>query len=62
VAHLGAGRSIIFSDTKNDANELAAQLAETVGARALHGDIAQAQREVVLKAFKVLLFSVLCRL
>ena len=26
---------------------------ETVGARALHGDIAQAQREVVLKAFKV---------
>jgi ATP-dependent RNA helicase DDX21 len=53
-----AGRTIVFSETKNDANELAAQLAET-SARALHGDIAQAQREVVLRGFKGGKFTVL---
>lgn len=54
-----AGRTIVFSETKNDANELAAQLAETTSARALHGDIAQAQREVVLRGFKGGKFTVL---
>jgi hypothetical protein len=38
------GRTIIFTETKNDASELAG-LMPTVS-RALHGDIAQAQREV----------------
>lgn len=40
------GRTIIFSETKNDANELAGALSEVNGARALHGDIPQSQREV----------------
>ncbi|CAG9461206.1 unnamed protein product [Pedinophyceae sp. YPF-701] len=53
------GRTIVFTDTKNDANDLAQQLSETVGARALHGDIAQAQREATLKGFKSGVFSVL---
>lgn len=37
------GRTIIFTETKESASELAGLL---TGARALHGDIAQAQREV----------------
>lgn len=40
------GRTIIFTETKNDANELAGTLSEINGARALHGDIPQGQREV----------------
>lgn len=40
------GRTIIFTETKNDANELAGALSEMIGARALHGDIPQSQREV----------------
>lgn len=36
---------IVFTETKNDAGELSGAL-ESGTARALHGDIAQAQREV----------------
>ena len=39
------GRTIVFTDTKKDANELASSL-ESLGAKALHGDIPQNQREV----------------
>lgn len=39
------GRVIVFTETKNDAGELSGAL-ESGTARALHGDIAQAQREV----------------
>ena len=53
------GRTIVFTDTKNDANDLAASLAETTGARALHGDIPQSQREVTLAGFRDGRFSVL---
>lgn len=35
------GRTIIFCDTKRDANDLTVALAESVGTRALHGDIPQ---------------------
>lgn len=35
------GRSIIFTETKRDANELTNLLSEGSGARALHGDIPQ---------------------
>lgn len=54
-----AGRTIVFSETKNDANELAAHLTESIGARALHGDIPQTQRETTLKGFRAGRFSVL---
>jgi ATP-dependent RNA helicase DDX21 len=53
------GRSIVFTETKNDANELAGALSDTTGARALHGDIAQAQREATLEGFRAGKFSVL---
>lgn len=43
------GRTIIFTETKDSASTLAGLLP---GARALHGDIQQAQREVTLAAFR----------
>ncbi|XP_015877985.2 DEAD-box ATP-dependent RNA helicase 7 [Ziziphus jujuba] len=43
------GRTIIFTEKKESASELAGLLP---GARALHGDIQQAQREVTLKGFR----------
>lgn len=53
------GRTIVFTETKNDANELSGALAEIVGARPLHGDIAQGQREATLAGFRNGKFSVL---
>lgn len=47
------GRTIVFTDTKKDANELASTL-EALGARALHGDIPQSQREVTPELVTVL--------
>ncbi len=41
------GRCIVFTETKNDATELAGAL-KLGTARALHGDIPQNQREVSL--------------
>lgn len=55
----GAGQTIVFGDTKSDVDETASQLAQTIAAKALHGDIAQSQREVTLKSFKNGGFSVL---
>ncbi|KAK3022195.1 hypothetical protein RJ639_047017 [Escallonia herrerae] len=43
------GRTIIFTETKGSASELAGLLP---GARALHGDIQQSQREITLKGFR----------
>ncbi|XP_020208765.1 DEAD-box ATP-dependent RNA helicase 7 [Cajanus cajan] len=43
------GRTIIFTETKESASQLAGTLP---GARALHGDIQQAQREVTLSGFR----------
>jgi ATP-dependent RNA helicase DDX21 len=53
------GRSIVFTETKRDADELAGAVGEVLGARALHGDVPQAQREVVLQAFRAGRFDVL---
>ncbi|KAK2077547.1 hypothetical protein QBZ16_004392 [Prototheca wickerhamii] len=53
------GRTIIFTDTKADADQLTETLSESMGARALHGDIAQSQREVTLAGFREGKFSVL---
>lgn len=45
VRNYGAmGRTLVFTDTKKDANEMATSL-EGFAARALHGDIPQSQRE-----------------
>lgn len=43
------GRTIIFTETKDSASELSGLLP---GARALHGDIQQSQREVTLAGFR----------
>ncbi|KAJ7970049.1 DEAD-box ATP-dependent RNA helicase [Quillaja saponaria] len=43
------GRTIIFTETKESASELAGLLH---GAKALHGDIQQSQREVTLSGFR----------
>ncbi|XP_010934579.1 DEAD-box ATP-dependent RNA helicase 7 [Elaeis guineensis] len=50
------GRTIIFTETKDSASELAGLLP---GSRALHGDIMQAQREVILAGFRSGRFLVL---
>jgi len=43
------GRTIVFTDTKSDANDLAASLSDAgVAARCLHGDMPQSAREVAL--------------
>jgi ATP-dependent RNA helicase DDX21 len=53
------GRTIVFTETKNDANELAEALGESFGARPLHGDIPQGQREVTLTGFRANKFPIL---
>eukprot|EP00262_Sarcandra_glabra_P017166 TRINITY_DN5799_c0_g1_i1.p1 TRINITY_DN5799_c0_g1~~TRINITY_DN5799_c0_g1_i1.p1 ORF type:complete len:736 (-),score=173.37 TRINITY_DN5799_c0_g1_i1:265-2472(-) len=50
------GRTIIFTETKSSVSELAELLP---GARALHGDIQQSQREVTLAGFRSGKFLVL---
>ncbi|XP_044468464.1 DEAD-box ATP-dependent RNA helicase 7-like [Mangifera indica] len=47
--HSSGGRTIIFTETKESASQLADVLP---GARALHGDIQQSQREVTLSGFR----------
>ena len=49
-----AGRTIVFVETKKEADELAVhpELTKKVGVKALHGDIPQATRESTLAAFK----------
>eukprot|EP00890_Picochlorum_soloecismus_P003166 jgi/Picsp_1/3850/NSC_01362-R1_protein len=53
------GRTIVFTETKKDANDLTQMLSEGAGARALHGDIAQSQREQTLQGFRSGKFNVL---
>lgn len=48
------GRVIVFCDTKRDCGELQEALQKELekGAKALHGDVNQSQREVVLQGFR----------
>jgi ATP-dependent RNA helicase DDX21 len=47
------GRTIVFTDTKSDANDIAANLSDCgVAARCLHGDMPQKAREEALDGFK----------
>jgi hypothetical protein len=54
-----AGRTIVFASTKNDCGEIAAQLGASTPARALHGDVAQAQRDQTIQQFREGAFKVL---
>ena len=46
------GRTIIFTQTKKDANELALEADLKQEVQVLHGDIPQKQREMSLQAFR----------
>ncbi|KAJ2609736.1 hypothetical protein H4S08_003926 [Coemansia sp. RSA 1365] len=47
-----AGRTIIFTETKANADKMAVSSKFSKGAQALHGDIAQSQRELTLQGFR----------
>ncbi|XP_067092026.1 nucleolar RNA helicase 2 [Osmerus mordax] len=53
------GRTIIFCETKKDANELSLNASIKQSAQSLHGDIPQKQREITLKGFRNGSFEVL---
>ncbi|KAI3660408.1 hypothetical protein MP638_002491 [Amoeboaphelidium occidentale] len=54
-------RTIVFADTKNEANELAlgSDSLQGIECQVLHGDIAQKQREITLQGFRDGKFGVL---
>eukprot|EP00897_Mesotaenium_endlicherianum_P005095 jgi/Mesen1/4613/ME000234S03864 len=59
TVHAKGGKTIVFTQTKRDADDVSASLGRTVGCEALHGDIAQHQREKTLQAFRDGRFSAL---
>ncbi|CAM8983803.1 unnamed protein product [Rhodiola kirilowii] len=52
-------KTIVFTQTKRDADEVSMALAHSIASEPLHGDITQYQRERTLNAFRVGRFSVL---
>lgn len=52
-------RTIVFGQTKRDVDDIAVLLSRTHNAEALHGDIAQSQREKSLQGFRDGRFKVL---
>ncbi|XP_070819862.1 nucleolar RNA helicase 2 [Chaetodon trifascialis] len=53
------GRTIVFCETKKEANELSMNTSIKQSAQSLHGDIPQKQRELTLKGFRNGAFEVL---
>jgi len=53
------GKTMVFTETKNEANEVALSSSISSICQVLHGDIAQKQREVTLSSFREGLFQVL---
>lgn len=53
------GKSIIFTRTKKDAEELSRTMRSIIGSKALHGDMQQMQRDRTLAAFRDGRFDVL---
>ncbi|XP_064789886.1 LOW QUALITY PROTEIN: nucleolar RNA helicase 2-like [Oncorhynchus masou masou] len=53
------GRTIVFCETKKDANELSMNTSIKQSSQSLHGDIPQKQREITLKDFRSGTFEVL---
>eukprot|EP00179_Madagascaria_erythrocladioides_P015732 CAMPEP_0198368880 /NCGR_PEP_ID=MMETSP1450-20131203/155926_1 /TAXON_ID=753684 ORGANISM="Madagascaria erythrocladiodes, Strain CCMP3234" /NCGR_SAMPLE_ID=MMETSP1450 /ASSEMBLY_ACC=CAM_ASM_001115 /LENGTH=785 /DNA_ID=CAMNT_0044076397 /DNA_START=42 /DNA_END=2399 /DNA_ORIENTATION=+ len=56
---VGKTRSIVFTQTKREADELATSGALKFGAAVLHGDISQRQRDLTLQQFRSGRFAVL---
>ncbi|KAF3788058.1 DEAD-box ATP-dependent RNA helicase 3 [Nymphaea thermarum] len=53
------GKTIVFTQTKRDADEVSTVLANSISSESLHGDISQYQRERTLNGFRQGKFSVL---
>ncbi|XP_058770356.1 DEAD-box ATP-dependent RNA helicase 3, chloroplastic-like [Vicia villosa] len=53
------GKTIVFTRTKRDADEIALSLSNSIPSKALHGDISQYQREKTLNGFRQGRFTVL---
>ncbi|KAI7757059.1 hypothetical protein M8C21_021041 [Ambrosia artemisiifolia] len=53
------GKTIIFTQTKRDADEVSMALTSSIASEALHGDISQHQRERTLNGFRQGKFTVL---
>jgi ATP-dependent RNA helicase DDX21 len=53
------GKTIVFTQTKRDADDVALAMGRSLGCEALHGDITQNQREKTLASFRDGNFSVL---
>uniref|UniRef100_UPI0037E82CDC nucleolar RNA helicase 2 n=1 Tax=Semicossyphus pulcher TaxID=241346 RepID=UPI0037E82CDC len=53
------GRTILFCETKKEANELSMNTSIKQSSQSLHGDIPQKQREITLKGFRSGAFEVL---
>ncbi|WOG81863.1 hypothetical protein DCAR_0101017 [Daucus carota subsp. sativus] len=53
------GKTIIFTQTKRDADEVSLALTNSIASEALHGDISQHQRERTLNGFRQGKFNVL---
>ncbi|GMH14977.1 hypothetical protein Nepgr_016818 [Nepenthes gracilis] len=53
------GKTIVFTQTKRDADEVSMALTNSIASEALHGDISQHQRERTLNSFRQGKFSVL---
>ncbi|KAL3136406.1 hypothetical protein ABBQ38_005663 [Trebouxia sp. C0009 RCD-2024] len=59
TVYANAGKTIVFTETKREADEVAGGIAGVIPSEALHGDISQAQREKILHNFRNDKFSVL---
>jgi ATP-dependent RNA helicase DDX21 len=57
--YAGKGGVIVFTDTKHEANDIGLSSDLAADCQVLHGDIAQAQREITLDAFRKSKFQVL---
>ncbi|PIA40743.1 hypothetical protein AQUCO_02400068v1 [Aquilegia coerulea] len=53
------GKTIVFTQTKRDADEVSMALTSSIASEALHGDISQHQRERTLNGFRMGKFTVL---
>ncbi|ESQ32170.1 hypothetical protein EUTSA_v10003698mg [Eutrema salsugineum] len=53
------GKTIVFTQTKRDADEVSLALSNSIASEALHGDISQHQRERTLNSFRQGKFTVL---
>lgn len=57
--HAKGGKSIVFTQTKRDADRLAYAMSKNYRCEALHGDISQSQRERTLAGFREGHFNIL---